>query len=106
MSRSVAAACRAAASSRSTGPSRRARPRSRSTRSPRPSAPARVLGIESVLRVDLEDLLVSQPDCGEQALEIADTLVRTGAIDLIVVDSVAALTPRAEIDGDMGDSHM
>ena len=58
------------------------------------------------LGVELDDLLVSQPDCGEQALEIADTLVRTGAIDLIVVDSVAALTPRAEIDGDMGDSHM
>ena len=58
------------------------------------------------LGVDLEDLLVSQPDCGEQALEIADTLVRTGAIDLIVVDSVAALTPRAEIEGEMGDSHM
>ncbi|MDB4954748.1 MAG: recA protein, partial [Myxococcales bacterium] len=50
--------------------------------------------------------LVSQPDCGEQALEICDTLVRTGAIDLIVVDSVAALTPRAEIEGDMGDAHM
>ncbi|MEO8842991.1 MAG: recombinase RecA [Kofleriaceae bacterium] len=58
------------------------------------------------LGVHLEDLLVSQPDCGEQALEIADTLVRTGAIDLIVVDSVAALTPRAEIEGDMGDAHM
>ncbi len=58
------------------------------------------------LGIDLEDLLVSQPDCGEQALEIADTLVRTGAIDLIVVDSVAALTPRAEIEGDMGDAHM
>jgi recombination protein RecA len=58
------------------------------------------------LGVTLEDLLVSQPDCGEQALEIADTLVRTGAIDLIVVDSVAALTPRAEIEGEMGDSHM
>ncbi|CAN5671050.1 recombinase RecA [soil metagenome] len=58
------------------------------------------------LGVDLEDLLVSQPDCGEQALEITDTLVRTGAIDLIVVDSVAALTPRAEIEGDMGDAHM
>ena len=58
------------------------------------------------LGVDLEDLLVSQPDCGEQALEICDTLVRTGAIDLIVVDSVAALTPRAEIEGDMGDAHM
>jgi recombination protein RecA len=58
------------------------------------------------LGVNLADLLVSQPDCGEQGLEIADTLVRTGAIDLIVVDSVAALTPRAEIDGDMGDAHM
>jgi recombination protein RecA len=58
------------------------------------------------LGVELEDLLVSQPDCGEQALEICDTLVRTGAIDLIVVDSVAALTPRAEIEGDMGDAHM
>ena len=58
------------------------------------------------LGVDLEDLLVSQPDCGEQALEITDTLVRTGAIDLIVVDSVAALTPRAEIEGEMGDTHM
>jgi len=58
------------------------------------------------LGVNLDDLLVSQPDCGEQGLEIADTLVRTGAIDLIVVDSVAALTPRAEIDGEMGDSHM
>jgi recombination protein RecA len=58
------------------------------------------------LGVSLEDLLISQPDCGEQALEIADTLVRTGAVDLIVVDSVAALTPRAEIDGEMGDAHM
>jgi recombination protein RecA len=58
------------------------------------------------LGVDLEDLLVSQPDCGEQALEIADTLVRTSAIDLIVIDSVAALTPRAEIEGEMGDTHM
>ncbi len=58
------------------------------------------------LGISLEDLLVSQPDCGEQALEIADTLVRTGAVDLIVVDSVAALTPRAEIEGEMGDAHM
>jgi recombination protein RecA len=58
------------------------------------------------LGVNLEDLLVSQPDCGEQALEIADHLVRTAAIDLIVVDSVAALTPKAEIDGDMGDTHV
>jgi recombination protein RecA len=58
------------------------------------------------LGVVLDDLLVSQPDCGEQALEIVDTLVRTSSIDLIVVDSVAALTPRAEIEGDMGDAHM
>ena len=58
------------------------------------------------LGVALDDLLVSQPDCGEQALEICDTLVRTGAIDLIVVDSVAALTPKAEIEGEMGDAHM
>jgi recombination protein RecA len=51
-------------------------------------------------------LLVSQPDTGEQALEIAETLVRSGAIDVIVVDSVAALVPRAEIEGEMGDAHM
>lgn len=56
------------------------------------------------LGVDLENLLISQPDNGEQALEITDTLVRSGAIDVLVIDSVAALTPRAEIDGDMGDS--
>jgi recombination protein RecA len=58
------------------------------------------------LGVSLEELLISQPDCGEQALEIADQLVRSGAVDLIVVDSVAALTPKAEIEGDMGDAHM
>ncbi|MGB4951845.1 MAG: recombinase RecA [Rhizobiaceae bacterium] len=56
------------------------------------------------LGVNLEDLLISQPDTGEQALEIADTLVRSGAIDVLVIDSVAALTPRAEIEGEMGDS--
>ena len=56
------------------------------------------------LGVDLDDLLVSQPDAGEQALEIADTLVRSGAIDVLVIDSVAALTPRAELEGEMGDS--
>ncbi|GIW58910.1 MAG: protein RecA [Candidatus Dojkabacteria bacterium] len=56
--------------------------------------------------VNIKDLLVSQPDFGEQALEILETLVRSGAVDVIVVDSVAALTPRAEIEGDMGDSHM
>ena len=58
------------------------------------------------LGVDTENLLIAQPDNGEQALEIAETLVRSNAVDLIVVDSVAALTPKAEIDGDMGDSHM
>jgi recombination protein RecA len=58
------------------------------------------------LGVNLEDLLISQPDAGEQALEIADTLVRSGAIDVLVVDSVAALVPKAELEGEMGDSHM
>ncbi len=61
---------------------------------------ARALGVKT------EDLLISQPDTGEQALEITETLVRSGAVDILVVDSVAALTPRAEIEGDMGDSHM
>ncbi len=56
--------------------------------------------------INLDDLLISQPDTGEQALEITDMLVRSGAVDMIVVDSVAALTPKAEIEGDMGDSHM
>ena len=58
------------------------------------------------LGVDIENLIVSQPDTGEQALEITEALVRSGAIDVVVVDSVAALVPKAEIDGDMGDSHM
>jgi len=58
------------------------------------------------LGIDIDALLVSQPDTGEQALEIMDMLVRSGALDLIVVDSVAALVPRAEIEGEMGDSHM
>ncbi len=58
------------------------------------------------LGVDVDNLLVSQPDNGEQALEIAETLVRSNAVDIVVVDSVAALVPQAEIDGDMGDSHM
>lgn len=58
------------------------------------------------LGVKTDDLIVSQPDSGEQALEVADMLVRSGAIDVLVIDSVAALTPRAEIEGDMGDSHM
>ena len=56
--------------------------------------------------VDIDNLYISQPDSGEQALEIAETMVRSGAVDIIVVDSVAALTPQAEIDGDMGDSHV
>jgi len=60
----------------------------------------------SRLGVNLADLLISQPDTGEQALEIVETLVRSGAIDVIVIDSVAALVPKAEIDGDMGDSHV
>src|ERR1700687_2201501 len=58
------------------------------------------------LGVDIDNLLISQPDAGEQALEIADTLVRSGAIDVLVVDSVAALVPRAELEGEMGDNHM
>ena len=58
------------------------------------------------LGVNIDDLIISQPDTGEQALEIADTLVRSGAIDMLVIDSVAALVPKAEIDGEMGDSHM
>ena len=58
------------------------------------------------LGVDVENLLISQPDAGEQALEIADTLVRSGAIDVLVIDSVAALVPRAELEGEMGDSHV
>ena len=58
------------------------------------------------LGVKVEDLLISQPDTGEQALEIADTLVRSGAVDVLVIDSVAALVPRAELEGDMGDSHV
>jgi len=58
------------------------------------------------LGVNVDDLFLSQPDCGEQALEVVDMLTRSGALDIIVVDSVAALTPKAELEGDMGDSHM
>jgi recombination protein RecA len=58
------------------------------------------------LGVNIDELIISQPDTGEQALEIADTLVRSGAVDMVVIDSVAALVPKAEIDGEMGDSHM
>jgi recombination protein RecA len=56
--------------------------------------------------VNVDDLLISQPDTGEQALEIADMLIRSGALDILVIDSVAALTPRAEIEGEMGDTHV
>ncbi|MDD5460472.1 MAG: recombinase RecA [Methylococcales bacterium] len=63
-------------------------------------------GYAEKIGVNVDDLLVSQPDTGEQALEITDMLVRSGAVDVVVVDSVAALTPKAEIEGDMGDSHM
>lgn len=56
--------------------------------------------------VDIDNLYISQPDCGEQALEITETMVRSGAVDIVIVDSVAALVPKTEIDGDMGDSHM
>ena len=64
------------------------------------------LGYARKLGVNTDDLLLSQPDTGEQALEIADVLIRSGAVDLIVIDSVAALVPRAELEGEMGDSHM
>jgi recombination protein RecA len=63
-------------------------------------------GYARKLGVDIDEMLISQPDAGEQALEIADTLVRSGAIDVLVVDSVAALVPRAELEGEMGDSHV
>ena len=64
------------------------------------------IGYAKKLGLDCDELLVAQPDTGEQALEIADMLVRSGAIDILVIDSVAALVPRAEIEGEMGDSHM
>ena len=60
----------------------------------------------AAIGVDIDELLISQPDTGEQALEITDTLIRSGALDVVVIDSVAALTPRAEIEGEMGDSHV
>ena len=63
-------------------------------------------GYAKKLGVDIDNMLISQPDAGEQALEICDTLVRSGAIDVLVVDSVAALVPRAELEGEMGDSHV
>src|SRR5690606_19640124 len=60
----------------------------------------------SKLGINIDELLLSQPDTGEQALEIAEALVRSGAVDIIVIDSVAALVPKAEIEGEMGDSHV
>ncbi|MBS1110200.1 MAG: recA protein, partial [Anaeromyxobacteraceae bacterium] len=64
------------------------------------------VGYARKLGVRTDDLLISQPDTGEQALEITETLVRSGAIDVLVIDSVAALVPRAELEGEMGDAHM
>src|SRR6202789_2732649 len=61
-------------------------------------------GYARKLRVDIDEMLISQPDTGEQALEITDTLVRSGGVDVVVIDSVAALTPKAELEGEMGDS--
>ena len=116
-SRSASAGCRAAASSRFTG---RNRP-GKTTLALHVVAEAQKRGgicgfidaehaLDTVyarkLGVDLEQLLISQPDTGEQALEITDTLVRSGAIDVLVVDSVAALTPKAELEGEMGDMQM
>ena len=94
-----------------------ARPPSRCTRSPTRSAAGGIAAFidaehaldpdyAKTLGVDTDALLVSQPDTGEQALEIADMLIRSGALDIIVIDSVAALVPRAEIEGEMGDSHV
>ena len=112
----ASAAFPAAGSSRSTAPSPPARPPWRCTSSPRPrsSAAWRPSSTPSALSpayaarigIDIDNLLISQPDSGEQALEIAEVLVRSGAIDVIVIDSVAALVPKAEIEGEMGDSHM
>jgi recombination protein RecA len=102
-----------AASSRSTGRNPPARPRWRCRPSPKPRSGRHLRlrrrrtcarpGYARKLGVNLDDLLISQPDTGEQALEIADTLVRSGAVDVLVIDSVAALTPRAELEGEMGD---
>src|SRR5690606_16526400 len=64
------------------------------------------VGYARKLGVNTDELLISQPDYGEQALEIADMLVRSGAVDMVIIDSVAALVPKAEIEGDMGDSHV
>ncbi len=99
------------------GPNPRVRPRWRCTPSPtrRPPAGSRRSSTPSTrsipntprsLGVDIDNLIVSQPDTGEQALEIADILIRSGGVDILVIDSVAALVPKAEIEGEMGDSHV
>ena len=106
----------AVGSSRSSARSRPGSRRWRCTWSPRPNATAARAYIDAehamdpvyagAIGVNVDDLLISQPDTGEQALEIADMLIRSGALDVLVIDSVAALVPRAEIEGEMGDSHM
>ena len=108
--------CPGGGSSRSTAPSPPVRPPWPSMWWPRPrSGGARWLHrrrarpgphLARALGVDIDSMLISQPDTGEQGLEICEALVRSGAIDVVVVDSVAALVPRAEIEGDMGDSHV
>ncbi len=114
-SRSASAACRAGGWSRSTGRNPPARPRSRCTAVAEAQKKGGICAFIDAehaldpiyarkLGVNVDDLLISQPDTGEQALEIADTLVRSGAIDVLVIDSVAALVPRAELEGEMGDS--
>ena len=110
------AVCRAAASSRCTARNPAVRPRWHCTslRSPEEGRRGGFIDVEhaldptyaEALGVDINNLLVSQPDTGEQAMEICEALVRSGAIDAIVVDSVAAMVPRAEIEGEMGDSHV
>ena len=114
---SASAAFPAAGSPKSTVPNRPARPRSRCISRPTSRSAGGVaayvdaehaLDVEYAqkLGVDVENLLVSQPDTGEQALEIVEILVRSGAVDIVVIDSVAALVPKAEIEGEMGDSHV
>lgn len=115
-SRWVSADCRVAASSRSTARSPRVRPpcTARSCQCSANGGIAAFIDAEHALDpdyaaklgVDTDALLVSQPDTGEQALEITDMLIRSGALDIVVIDSVAALVPRAEIEGEMGDSHV
>jgi recombination protein RecA len=115
-SRSASAGCRGAALSRSTARKAQARRPSRHVvaEAQRGGGTCAFIDAEHALDpayarklgVNVDDLLISQPDAGEQALEITDTLVRSGAIDVLVIDSVAALVPRAELEGEMGDSHM